>query len=93
MTNIEGAEVLSLEDIALLDVKAPRTRTSGARKAVNTNKRDFETWFKLNTTFGVCENPNCVDKRPRKVEEGNAMTAVVEKKRMCRPCFLAGFGL
>jgi hypothetical protein len=86
----EGITELSLEDIAALDIqiKAPRKNKSGS---VNTQNRDFETWFKLRTTFGFCENPKCTDQRPAKVAEGNAMVAVVKDKSMCRICFLAGW--
>lgn len=90
MENASGMTELTLEEIAELDV----TTTVGKRKSsktINLDSRNMETWFKLPTSLGFCENPNCPDDRPRKVQEGNAMVATVKEKHMCRICFLNGW--
>lgn len=73
--------------------KPARSGGGGARKPKTTASlpREYPTWFKLVTVFGSCDNPDCGDPRPEKVEEGNTMVADIDGKNSCRYCFLAGW--
>lgn len=53
--------------------------------------RTYTIWFTLKTNLGVCSNPDCVDTRPMRTEDGNAMVAEIEGAAMCRYCFLDGY--
>jgi|SRR5215471_7595082 len=72
----------------------PRKTTGRGKKAVDTNVRDMETWFKLdrrmmnNETKELfrCENPNCVDPR-----QSGIMVSEVNGVFMCRYCFIDGW--
>jgi hypothetical protein len=84
-----GITELTLEEIADLGISEKRkNKTSKGRKVVDTSTRNMDTWFQLPTTLGFCENEYCPDKRPRKIQEGNAMVATVNGKKMCRICYL-----
>jgi len=73
--------------------KTATGRTSTGKK-VDTTNRDYKTWFALahkmldeeTQEHLKCENPNCVDPRPRA-----PVVAMVSGKHMCRYCFLAGW--
>jgi hypothetical protein len=82
--------------VPINNVIAQPEKTAKKRKngGIDTSTRDFATWFKLahkmlDDDTGdhlTCENPNCVDTRPRA-----PIVAQVEEKFMCRHCFMAGW--
>lgn len=81
---------MDLEAIANLDKTPDKPKRNSSK--IDTSVRTYEVWWKLPQFFGNCDNPNCIDPRPRKIETGHAMLAVVDKLKMCRFCFLDGFG-
>jgi hypothetical protein len=70
----------------------PAATRGGTRKPKDpTEPREYNTWWKLEQRFGDCDNPNCLDDRPHRVQEGNTMVALVKEKSICRICFLDGW--
>lgn len=88
---------LTQEQIKQLLSKATQRTPSRGRKsknAIDTSDRSHATWFKLAASLydqetgelTVCSNPNCPDTRHTK------MVSDVDGIKMCRRCFLAGYG-
>lgn len=86
------------EIAAAFAAPAPKTR-SGTGAVTRKRKpkhivRDYDTWFYgLEQTLDHCENTNCVAPPGRPRMSGKEMTAVVDGNRMCRYCFLDGYGV
>lgn len=96
---------LSPEQIKALLAK-PEKSKGRKKSAIDTTDRTYQTWFKLAPrAFGEnlserlsCDNPDCLDTRPPvKTAMGEEVkiqfTADIDGIRMCRRCFLAGYGL
>lgn len=84
-----------LEALKLLKEDANKPRRGGGRtKADPTMVRELSTWMKLNHHIKEdgCDNPNCIDPRPKN-DYGTNICAAVRDKYMCRYCFLAGWYL
>lgn len=83
---IDFAEILAKGDTP------PKRKTQKSKKVDITN-RTVTTWFKLPHTYGICENPDCLDERPLENNETtrHAMTADVNDRMICRICFISGY--
>lgn len=92
---------LNQEELAALLAKPASKRGGGGRKkAPQGSVRDVDTWFKLphilidptmpvgSANLPKCENPECIDPRPK---ERGQVVADVNAKLMCRYCFLDGW--
>lgn len=90
--SMSNSDFLPVSDEELADLDTPSPRKSRAR-GIDTSIRTVETWFKLPSHFGFCENPDCEDQRPRKVAEGNAVVSEINGATMCRLCFVKGYKL
>lgn len=97
---------MALSQDKIKQLLAQPQKKKRASKSIDPNIRDIQTWFKLAPrVFGatmdehpLCSNPNCTDDRPpRKTAMGKLVkmqhTIVIDGTRMCRRCFLAGYGL
>lgn len=91
---------LPLDNDFLKGLLAPKPTTTpkrGTRKksGFDDTDRSVVNWFNTKNvhSVGQCSNPDCLDDRPRKREENVAMTAEVNGLKMCRICFVAGYGL
>lgn len=80
--------------LALLkeDAAKPKRGGGGRTKADPTAIRELQTWFKLDHHIREegCENPNCVDPRP-KTDKGTNIVSRVKDTWICRYCFIDGY--
>lgn len=93
---------LTNDQIKALLAKPERNKGGGKGKGgklIDTSNRDYTTWFALahrifdeEKDFLSCENPKCVDPRP-KVEGKPTVVAEIDGVLMCRYCFFEGYGL
>lgn len=87
---------LPLSDEALktlLSAPEEKPKRRSKAKGPDTKIRDYLTWFKLETHFNTCTNPDCIDPRIT-AERPRHMVAEIENVgRICRYCFLSGYGL
>lgn len=85
------ANKLSINE-ALALLKEDKARGGGRTKADPTATRDLQTWFKLSHHIkeSGCENPECVDPRP-KTDKGTNIVAEVKGQMICRYCFISGY--
>lgn len=83
----EQARMLLIED-----ANKPQRGGGGRTKADPTQVRTYQVWFKLNHHMREegCDNPNCIDPRP-KTDKGVKVCAAVKDKFICRFCFLDGY--
>ncbi len=79
--------------MALLKEDASKPKRGGSTKTDPTVVRSYQVWFKLNHHIREegCDNPECVDTRPKQNDKGTNVVALVQGKYMCRYCFLAGW--
>ncbi len=78
--------------LLLEDANRPRRGGGGRTKADPTEVREIQVWFKLSHHIREegCENPDCVDPRP-KTDNGTNIVAMTKGKWICRYCFLSGY--
>lgn len=77
----------------LLAADKEKSKRSGTRTPKDaTEPREYKTWFKLMHAHATCSNPECVDERKGGGVKGSAMCATVNDARICRYCFLSGYG-
>ena len=86
---------ISLDKIqALLKEDAAKSRGGGGRRKVDpTTVRTLQSWMKLNRRIKEdgCDNPNCIDPRPKTDKGTSIVVFVKEDKAICRYCFLDGY--
>ena len=79
---------------ALLKEDANKPKGGGGKrtKADPTEVRELKVWFKLSHHIKEdgCDNPECVDPRPRG-DKGTSVVVEVKGKSMCRYCFINGW--
>src|SRR4051794_15657884 len=89
MSSFEEVDLDELEkEVAQAALSKPKRKAK-----VDTSERTTVSWFRLPHTYGECENEDCEDPRPSKVPGfKTAMLADVGSMKICRFCFLAGYG-
>lgn len=82
----------SLDPDMITKLLAQETERKPRQAKDVTEPRVYGTWWKLRHTIREegCENPDCVDTRP-KGDVGSNVVALVKGKHMCRYCFLGGW--
>jgi hypothetical protein len=69
-----------------------KRRGPRAKKEIDTTIRRLTLFFKMDRENGVCDNPDCPDPRRGTPKEVNIRVVTIREYKMCRHCFLAGFG-
>jgi hypothetical protein len=87
-----------LSDAFIADLLKTEKRQNTPRQRKNVfEPREYSTWWKLphHIREEGCDNPDCVDTRPRTDKGTNIIVEVPDKtggvKHICRYCFLGGW--
>ena len=75
------------------DANKPKRGGGSHTKRDPTEVRELGTWMKLNHRIKVegCENPECIDPRPKDTDAGVQIVVEVKGQFICRYCFLNNY--